>query len=81
MIRRPYLPYIIRACAPDTSTLGDLGAHAPWSPAPTREFWTKCGHDMGKSCFPHTAFSLEFIMLITSSHSSNGSDAKSGYDL
>jgi hypothetical protein len=50
MIRRPYLPYVIRATAPDAAnlhTLGSLGAQVPWATAPHLEFWRQCASDMG----------------------------------
>ncbi|KDQ57988.1 hypothetical protein JAAARDRAFT_193473 [Jaapia argillacea MUCL 33604] len=48
ILRRPYLPFIIRAAAPESSGLSLNTLETPWRTevAPSPQFWLQCGKEM-----------------------------------
>ena len=46
MLRRPYLPFIIRSVAPESCGLALSSVVVPFSPPPSAEFWAQCGKEM-----------------------------------
>ncbi|EPQ53165.1 hypothetical protein GLOTRDRAFT_140076 [Gloeophyllum trabeum ATCC 11539] len=65
ILRRAYLPYIIRALAPETSGLSLDSLEAPWqgdvTPAP--HFWVQCGKEMFYAAIDLITIIMDFTTL------------------
>ncbi|EIN04455.1 hypothetical protein PUNSTDRAFT_128311 [Punctularia strigosozonata HHB-11173 SS5] len=63
LLRRPYLPFIVRSLAPEGSGLSLEGVGSPWpnmpGQNPTPEFWAQCGREM----FEERAYEVPLLVL------------------